>query len=146
MSEENITRSGSGALLFSTIGTVFLQHRDDVPGILSPGKYALFGGHIEDGESMEDALARELEEEIRLDISTKRVEFYKTFDYTQVDTGEIMKCNVFLVYDVKREELELHEGQAIVEIDLNSDLNKLPLAEYLKIILYEYKKTYQAKK
>ena len=45
-------------------GKFLMQLRDDVPGILYPGCWGLFGGHIETGETPEDALKRELLEEI----------------------------------------------------------------------------------
>ena len=41
-----------------------LQLRDDIPGIFYPGHWALFGGHIEPGESPDAAIQRELLEEI----------------------------------------------------------------------------------
>lgn len=41
-----------------------LQLRDDNPKILYPGHWAFFGGHLEPGESAEQALWRELKEEI----------------------------------------------------------------------------------
>lgn len=45
-------------------GTFLLQLRDDIPGILYPGHWALFGGHIEPGEHPDAAIRRELLEEI----------------------------------------------------------------------------------
>ncbi|HIK16067.1 MAG TPA: NUDIX hydrolase [Leptolyngbyaceae cyanobacterium M33_DOE_097] len=41
-----------------------LQLRDEIPTILYPGHWALFGGHIEPGELPEQAVQRELQEEI----------------------------------------------------------------------------------
>lgn len=41
-----------------------MQLRDDIPGIAYPGHWAFFGGHIEPNEAPEDALKRELLEEI----------------------------------------------------------------------------------
>lgn len=41
-----------------------LQLRDNVPGILYPGYWGLFGGHRSSGETPEEALERELWEEI----------------------------------------------------------------------------------
>jgi 8-oxo-dGTP pyrophosphatase MutT (NUDIX family) len=41
-----------------------LQLRDNIPNILYPGHWAFFGGHMEPGETPEEALKRELLEEI----------------------------------------------------------------------------------
>ena len=41
-----------------------LQLRDDIDTILCPGQWGLFGGHLEPGETPEQAIQRELEEEI----------------------------------------------------------------------------------
>ncbi|WP_225907398.1 NUDIX hydrolase [Leptolyngbya sp. BL0902] len=41
-----------------------LQLRDDIPGILYPGHWGFFGGHIEPGEDPPTAMERELLEEI----------------------------------------------------------------------------------
>lgn len=41
-----------------------LQLRDDIPGIIYPGHWGLFGGHIEPGETPDIAVKRELLEEI----------------------------------------------------------------------------------
>lgn len=45
-------------------GQFLLQLRDDIPGIVYPGYWGFFGGHIEPGESPEIGLRRELVEEI----------------------------------------------------------------------------------
>ncbi|MEH1908598.1 MAG: NUDIX hydrolase [Nostoc sp.] len=41
-----------------------MQLRDNIPGILYPGYWALFGGHIEPDETPEVAVKREILEEI----------------------------------------------------------------------------------
>jgi 8-oxo-dGTP diphosphatase len=45
-------------------GLWLLQLRDDIEGIVAPGCWGLFGGHLEPGESPEEGLRRELQEEI----------------------------------------------------------------------------------
>ncbi len=43
---------------------LLMQLRDNIPTILYPGFWALFGGHIEPGETPEIAVVREIREEI----------------------------------------------------------------------------------
>lgn len=45
-------------------GQFLLQLRDNIPGIIYPGHWGLFGGHLEPGETPSVAIKRELLEEI----------------------------------------------------------------------------------
>lgn len=45
-------------------GKFLLQLRDNIPTIFYPGYWAFFGGHIEENETPEFAVKRELQEEI----------------------------------------------------------------------------------
>ena len=44
-----------------------LPLRDDIDGIVHPGTWSLFGGHLDPGETPKQALLRELKEEINWD-------------------------------------------------------------------------------
>jgi len=57
-------RPVAGAVLMAPDGRVLLQHRDDVPGIESPGQWSLFGGGLDEGEGAAAAMLREVEEEV----------------------------------------------------------------------------------
>lgn len=50
--------------LLEAEGRWLVQLRDDIEGIVAPGTWGLFGGHLDPGESPEQALRRELIEEI----------------------------------------------------------------------------------
>jgi 8-oxo-dGTP diphosphatase len=47
---------------------LLMQLRDNIPTILYPGLWGLFGGHIEAGETPEIAVVREIAEEIVYDL------------------------------------------------------------------------------
>jgi 8-oxo-dGTP diphosphatase len=49
-------------------GKLLMQLRDNIPTILYPGLWGLFGGHMEAGETPEVAVVREIAEEIEYDL------------------------------------------------------------------------------
>src|SRR5690554_6121717 len=52
------------AMLYNARGQVLLQLRDDKPGIPYPNHWTLFGGQVEKGETPDQAIRRELQEEL----------------------------------------------------------------------------------
>ena len=65
MSVENLKlQEVVSVFIRSNNGSYLLQLRDKKPSIAFPGHWGLFGGAIENGESVCEAASRELEEEI----------------------------------------------------------------------------------
>ena len=52
------------ALIYRNDGRILLQQRDHAPGLPFPGFWTFFGGLVEQGESLRNALERELLEEL----------------------------------------------------------------------------------
>ena len=52
------------AIITNNKNEVLLQHRDAIPNIFYPSYWGCFGGGVEAGETLEDAIARELREEL----------------------------------------------------------------------------------
>ncbi len=84
-------------------GKFLMQLRDDIPGIVCPGVWGLFGGHLELGETPEIGLKRELIEEINYSADLpKKFACY-------ADT-KIIRHIFHLPLLVEIEALELNEG------------------------------------
>lgn len=56
-----------------------MYQRDTKPGLRFAGLWDFFGGGREDGESPVECLARELREELEIDIAPEQVTFSKVF-------------------------------------------------------------------
>ncbi len=92
-----------GAVLLHPDGRVLLQLRDDKPGIVEPGKWSLFGGGLDVGETPAEGMRREIAEEIGFDV--------RHFRPLLVFDGWRARYNIFLAaIDAAKEELVLAEG------------------------------------
>lgn len=56
-------------------GRLVLQLRDDIPNISSPGHWSVWGGRVEEGESPIEAAAREVREELTLNVQVEALRF-----------------------------------------------------------------------
>jgi 8-oxo-dGTP diphosphatase len=84
-------------------GKFLMQLRDDIPGIIHPGVWGLFGGHLKPGEKPEIGLQRELMEEINYAADT-----LKQFD-CYASSG-VIRYTFYTPLLVAMNELELKEG------------------------------------
>ena len=66
VAEDDVGIRTAAALLVMPDGRYLMQLRDDKPGIPLPNTWALFGGTIDDGEGPQQAVHRELMEELEL--------------------------------------------------------------------------------
>lgn len=71
MSDEIRYKEGVSAIPIDRQGRILLQQRDDRPDLRFPGCWTTFGGAIENGETPDEAIRRELLEEIELELPMK---------------------------------------------------------------------------
>lgn len=127
-----------GALVFSLEGKIFLM--------TSPkwqGKYSIAGGHIELGETSEEALKRELKEETNLDVLD--IQFLMVQEAIFSEEFWKKKHFVFLDFICKVKDtnviLDGKEGIEHVWVTIDEAL-ELPLNPYTRNTILEYKKKY----
>jgi len=112
-------REVAAALIIDNHGRFLLQQRDNVPGILFPGKIGLFGGHREGDETFLECVVREVHEELSFFIPPER--FAHLASYRGVDpyiAGGTLWRELYVTRDVPVEPLRVTEGSLlIVEIE-----------------------------
>jgi 8-oxo-dGTP diphosphatase len=127
----------TGALLVDPAGRLLLQQRDNFSWLMYPGWWTTFGGAAEFGETADDAIRRELQEEIGLSPS---VFLWRAFDRHVEIAGEplIVEQHMYAGrIDPAQTPITLHEGQAYGFFTL-ADLDSLPVAFDFKDLLREF--------
>lgn len=102
-------RRRAAMLLIVTGSGLLLHHRDDKPGIANPGCWAGFGGAVEDGETVEEALRREVAEETGLMI-TDPVFLTDAVDYE--GDGRLVSL-FYIIGDYQPDDIDLREGAGV---------------------------------
>ncbi|MGE5219647.1 MAG: NUDIX hydrolase [Chloroflexota bacterium] len=101
-------------LLFDRSGKLLIYLRDNKPEIPFPNHWDFFGGHVEAGETPEQALARELKEELGLDL--QRWQFFRSYECLDGDDYPNRKFIYWGELTLLPRELALHEGQRLASI------------------------------
>jgi 8-oxo-dGTP diphosphatase len=102
-------------LLFDRSNRLIIYLRDDKPGIPFPNHWDLIGGHVEEGETPEQALRRETKEEIGIEL--KHWDFFRRYDCFAHDAYPNSKFIYHGRIDRLAAELPLFEGQRLSAIE-----------------------------
>lgn len=103
------------AILIDLRGRLLLQQRDNVAGILHPGKIGLFGGHREDSETFLQCVVREIHEETSYFVRPERFEYLASLDGTDLDVeGGNVRGDFFVTRDIPLDALIITEGAVLV--------------------------------
>jgi 8-oxo-dGTP diphosphatase len=101
-------------LLFDRNNRLIIYLRDDKPDIPFPNHWDLIGGHVEAGETPEQALVRETKEEIGLEL--KHWRFFRRYECLTGDAYPNIKFIYHGEIDCLATELPLFEGQRLISI------------------------------
>ena len=112
-----------------------LYLRDNKPDIPFPDHWDLIGGHIEEGETPEEALIREVKEE--LDIDLKNYTFYKRYECLTGDAYENIKYIYYGKINLPIEEITLMEGVR-PQYFSRAEIPNVKFANILKAIVMDY--------
>lgn len=116
-------------------GEFLLYLRDNKPGIPFPGYWDLIGGHVEEGETPEQALVREVKEELDLDL--KEYRFYKKYVCLTGDAYENTKYIYTGRINLPIEEITLLEGVR-PQFFSKEEIPGVKFANILKTIVMDY--------
>lgn len=123
--------TGIGVILETAAGTYLLQERDHRTSV-HPGRYAPFGGGLEEGEDVYECARRELHEELALDLDVRRLTDLGLFaSHGAPGVG----VHLFLAKGVDIQSLRLQEGKSIVELTRDEALEHEKVTDFTKEVL-----------
>ena len=123
-------------------GKFLLYLRDNKPDIPFPDHWDLIGGHIEEGETPEEALVREVKEELDLDL--KEYTFYRKYECLTGDSYENIKYIYYGKINLPIEKVTLLEGVR-PQYFSKEEIPNVKFANILKKIVLDYISDHQEK-
>lgn len=117
-------------LIINSKGEVLQMLRDDKPTIQYPNTWVTIGGQVEKGESFEDAIIREVHEELEIQLDS--FELFKIYEWPEKTEA------IFITHlDFDPKTINLHEGQRI-EFFAKVSFKDLTLGFHDEEILKDY--------
>jgi 8-oxo-dGTP diphosphatase len=125
----------SQVLLFDRNSRLLAYLRDNNPAIPFPNHWDLFGGHLEADETPEQALVREVREELGVEL--KHWKFFRVYQCARGDVYPNIKHIYSAQIDQSSGQLTLNEGQRLMSIGLN-ELDRIKFANILGEIVADF--------
>ena len=116
-------------------GEFLLYLRDNKPGIPFPNEWDLIGGHVEEGETPEEALLREVKEELDYDLKDYR--FFREYRCLEGDVYPNVKYIYSGKFNLPPEEITLLEG-ACTRYFSENEIGAIKIANIQSKILCDY--------
>jgi 8-oxo-dGTP diphosphatase len=124
-------RPQCGLLIENREGKVLLQLRDNIPEIPWPDCWGTFGGEIEEGESPDEAIRREIREELMYEL--QEPEYFGNFPYDGYDIFMYRK----IIPELTVADVTVREGQRAEFFSLE-DVKRAECAANCKEIIIAY--------
>jgi len=125
-------------VILTVNGRYAMQLRDNRPDIDDPGLFGLFGGKIENGESPEEAIAREINEE--LCIQPEKICFLRKIE---IDDKRLGSNRIYWLFEADVTPIwanhNLKEGQSTA-LFLFNELLQQPIPELIKDLIIKHHK------
>lgn len=99
-------RQGTSIIFVNSREQVLLLLRDDIAGIPYPGCWDIPGGHVEEGETPEQCIVREMKEEIGLAITQVQL-------FNKYETSDKIEYTYWQKADLDVSTIILNEGQKL---------------------------------
>lgn len=125
------TGDAAAAILRLDDGRYVMQLRDSRPDIWYPEHWGCFGGAVDASESPEDAISRELVEE--LEILPNKLTRVAQFDFGLDALGFVSCYRIYFLASLSEEQyrnIVLHEGAAVDAFDYHRLMNELRVTPY----------------
>jgi len=116
-------------------GELLFYMRDNKPGIPFPQHWDLIGGHVEKGESPEQALIREVKEELNFDL--REYKFFRKYSCLHGDAYPNIKYIYSGRIHLAISEITLLEGD-YARYFSKDEISELKFANILKNIVMDY--------
>ncbi len=122
-------------ILENSKGELLLYLRDNKQNIPFPDHWDLIGGHVEEGETPEQALVREVKEELHWDL--KEFGFFKKYECFKGDAWPNIKYIYTGKIDKPVHELTLGEGKRL-QFFSETEIPDIKFANILRNIVMDY--------
>ncbi len=122
-------------ILENNKGEILLYLRDNKPDIPFPHHWDLFGGYIEEGETPEEALIREVKEELNFDL--KDYKFFKKYECLKGDVNQNEKYVYVGRINLPIEKITLSEGERL-QFFSKEKIPNVKFANILREIVMDY--------
>lgn len=108
--DRNLLHNEIACFVINSNNEILLQKRS-MNKRFNPGKWGLCAGHVDSGESLEDATIREIKEEIGLDVTVDELHTFTEREINIKEKNSHIAYFYYLVTDKKADEFVIQEEE-----------------------------------